>query len=333
MALTSEQKKADKNDDGLLSDKEVKQYNKKNPESPLQDTFTIEDARAEYGYSVAIIDSDPKLQELFTTAVAEGWSSDRFELAVKEWARDAGYGTGSALAAYKMEKEGGEVWSRALEEGVAQIKTKAVALGIDVGDLDLSSEAGQQMARDWVYGGYNTRSNEAVIDFLSPGGVGAVSGTTAEAKDSLRGLAMANGVSLSDSWYDQVVNSIARGDTDVSYWEKDIRDQSAMRFPLYAEKIRAGVNAQELAAPYISSMNRVLERSNVDLDDPWLSKAMNHMDEKGNPTAMPVYDFETLLRQSAEWQNTKNGKNTMLNTGTKFLKDLGYLTNDAGMVV
>lgn len=333
MALTDEQKKADKNNDGVLTDKEVKKYNKKNPEAPLADTFTVEEARAEYGYTVAVIESDPKLQALFMQAVAEEWSAERFELGVKTWARDSGYETGSALGAYKMEKEGGEVWARALEDAVAEIKSKAVNLGIDVGQLDLSSEAGAEMARQWVYGGYKNRSSEAVVEFLAPGGVAGASGITADAKDTLKQLAMNNGVSMSDSWYDQVADSIARGDSDLNYWESDIREQAAMRFPVYKDKIKAGVSVRELASPYISSMQRVLERSNVDLDDPWLTKALNDVDDKGNPRVMNVYDFETAMRQSPEWQNTTNGKNTLLNSGTKFLKDLGFLTSDPGAVV
>ena len=106
-----------------------------------------------------------------------------------------------------------------------------------------------------------------------------------------------------------------------------------MRFPVYKDKIKAGVSVRELANPYISSMQRVLERANVDLDDPWLTKALNDVDDKGNPRAMNVYDFETSLRKSPEWQNTTNGKNTLLNSGTNFLKDLGFLSSDPGAVV
>jgi hypothetical protein len=333
MALTDDQKKADKNKDGVLSEEEVRKYNEKNPAKPLADVFTIEDARAEYGYSVAVIESDPRLQELFIQATANEWSADKFELAVKNWAAEAGYGTGSALAAYKMEKEGGDIWSRALEEAVGQIKAQAVSLGIDVGDLNLSSEAGQELARQWVYGGYNARPKEAIVEFLAPGGVEGVSGITADVDASLKQLALNNGVTMSNEWYRQVTDSIARGDSDLNYWESDIREQAAMRFPLYADKIKAGVNVRELASPYISSLQRILERGNVDLDDPWLTKAMNDMDDKGNPKAMTLYDFETALRQAPEWANTNNGKNTLLNSGEKFLRSMGFVTDDAGMVV
>ena len=104
MALTAEQREADTNDDGLVSKKEARKFNKKNPDRPLADEYTAEQAAAEYGYRVAVINSDPKLQEIFATAVAEEWDTPRFTIAVENWAREAGFGTGSALDAYKKRR-------------------------------------------------------------------------------------------------------------------------------------------------------------------------------------------------------------------------------------
>ena len=334
MALSPQEKKADKDKDGVLSEKEVRRYNNKNPEDPLDDPFTIEKARAEYGYTVAVIDSDPKLQELFRLAVSEAWEAPRFELEVKQWAREAGYGTGSALDAYKKEKEGGDVWDRTLEQAVGEIKTKALELGVDVGDINMENPAANELVRQWVYGGYSTRPADAVIDFLAPGvGSKGLTGNTASVVESLKSLALYNGVDKTQDWYDQVADSIARGNSDKSYWQNDIRDSAAARFPAYADKIKAGVNVRELASPYLTSISRILERENIDLNDPWIAKAIGGVDEKGNPKPMSMYEFEELLRQSPEWQNTTNGKNTLLNTGTEFLKDMGFLTDNAGMVV
>lgn len=333
MALTDEQQKADKNKDGVLSDKEVKRYNKKNPEKPLADTFTVEDAMAEYGYTVAVINADSDLKELFTLATQEEWSAARFEAKVMDWARNAGLETATALKSWKLEQEGGEPWQRAMEMAQGQLTKKAVELGIPVGDLDLDTAEGQAMVRDWMYGGYQNRTDDAIVTFLAPGGIEGVTGVTADTEDSLRQLALANGVTMSDSWYSQVSESIARGQSDINLWQEEIRTQAASRFPVYADKIKAGVNVRELANPFLQSMERILERTNVDLNDPWIVKALGGRDEKGNPVAMNLYDFETDLRKSPEWTNTTNGKNTLLNTGTKFLKDMGFLSDNAGMVV
>lgn len=324
---------ADTNNDELLTEEEVRKYNEKNPDDPMADPFTVEAARAEYGYTVAVIDSDPKLQELFEEAVRQEWSAERFKVAVKNWARDAGYETASALAAYKQEQEGGEPWERSLENARQEIKNSAVNLGIPVDSLGLDTEAGKEMVRRWVYGGYKNRSQEAVVSFLAPGGVEGTTGAIDDTLDSLRSLAINNGVEFSDGWYKQVADSIALNNTDKNYWEQTIRDQAAQRFPVFGEKIKAGISVNELASPYTSAMRRVLERGDVSLDDPWISKALNGVAEDGTPKAMTLYEFETALRQSSEWQNTTNGKNTLLNTGQKFLRDLGFLSNDPGSVV
>ena len=333
MALTAEQREADTNDDGLVSKKEARKFNKKNPDRPLADEYTAEQAAAEYGYRVAVINSDPKLQEIFATAVAEEWTTERFTIAVENWAREAGFGTGSALDAYKKEKEGGTVWEREMEAAVGQIRQVALDKGIDIGIIDINTGAGRQLVTDWIYGGYATRSADAQVTFLAPGGVEGSSGAVYDARESLMALAMNNGVNMSDSWYSQVSDSLARGLSDINIWEADIRKQAAERFPLYAEKIMAGLNVREIASPYIDSMRRILERTDVDLNDPYLTRALGDRDEKGNPRAMTMYDFETLLRQSPEWALTTNGKNTLLNTGTDFMKNLGFVADNPGMVV
>ena len=288
---------------------------------------------AEFGFKVAVINSDPELQKLFATAVAEEWETPRFTIAVEEWARNAGYGTGSALDAYKKENEGGEIWERELEKAIGEIRQVGIQLGVDVGDIDLSTDAGRQLATDWIYGGYAGRSQDAQVTFLAPGGVQGASGVIADAKETLMSLALNNGVTMSDDWFGQVSDSLARGKSDINMWEDDIRSMAAERFPLYAEKIRAGVNVRELASPYAQSMRRILERADVDLDDPYITQALGARDENGNPKAMPMYEFEQLLRQSSEWPMTMNGKNTLLNAGTAFMKDLGFLSDDPNAVI
>ncbi len=324
MALTDSQREADKDDDGLVSKKEARKYNKKNPDEPLADEYTADEAAAEYGFKVAVINSDPELQKLFALAVAEEWETPRFTIAVEEWARNAGYGTGSALGAYKKENEGGEAWERELETAIAEIRQVGIQLGIDVGDVDLSTGAGRQLATDWVYGGYAGRSQDAQVTFLAPGGVEGASGAIAEAKESLMSLALNNGVSMSEGWFGQVSDSLARGKSDINMWEDDIRSMAAERFPLYAEKIRAGVNVRELASPYAQSMRRILERADVDLDDPYITQALGARDDNGNPKAMPMYDFEKSVRQDPRWLSTDNAQDAFMSNAHQVLVNFGF---------
>ena len=45
---------------------------------PPQDTLSAAELAQQYGWSVALLNSDPSLKALFTKAVAETWAPDKF---------------------------------------------------------------------------------------------------------------------------------------------------------------------------------------------------------------------------------------------------------------
>ena len=168
MALTAEQREADTNDDGLVSKKEARKFNKKNPDRPL--ASTAEQAAAEYGYRVAVINSDPKHKRFSLLLLRK---SGIPHVSPSQWRTGPGR-QGSALEvplALQEEKEGGTVWEREMELAVGQIRQVALDKGIDIGVIDINTGAGRQLVADWIYGGYATRSADAQVTFLAPGGV------------------------------------------------------------------------------------------------------------------------------------------------------------------
>ena len=101
-------------------------------------------------------------------------------------------------------------------------------------------------------------------------------------------------------------------------------------FPAYSKQIDAGTTVKELAAPYISSMQNVLELGDdIKLDDPLLRKGLQYVDEGGMPTARPVWNFEQLLREDDRWDKTKNATNSAYAAVNRIAEDFG-LTAWAG---
>jgi len=147
----------------------------------------------------------------------------------------------------------------------------------------------------------------------------ALRGQAGSFTDSLRSMALVNGLKYNDDWYLGAARSVASGLTDESYWERELRNQAASMFPNYAEQINAGMNAMEIASPYINIYAQTLERSPYDLDlnNPDIRRAM--MDGQG------LFEFQQSLREKPEWMNTKQAEDRVSEISLQVMKMFGLV--------
>lgn len=284
------------------------------------DTLDRDQLAKYYGYAYDIITRNPDLFDLWKRATAGdgNWSAERFQSQVRNtnWYKN---NAESARLAWVGETAGGKDWTDQLKAATDAVSKRATDLGFHVAPADLAG-----LARDYIYNGWGTSAARATeLDKALSGqkvaagaaqhvgqhtytttGDGGVFGETAQ---QLRGLAEKNGIGYDQSWFDAAARSVAGGLTTQQDWENDIRDKAASLFPVFADKIKAGMNARELASPWVTRMANVLELdpASIDLNDPAIKNAMGGIDEKGNPVATGLWDFEKKLMQDKRWQYTK----------------------------
>lgn len=284
------------------------------------DTLDRDQLAKYYGYAYDIITRNPDLFDLWKRATAGdgNWSAERFQSQVRNtnWYKN---NAESARLAWVGETAGGKDWTDQLKAASDAVSKRATDLGFHVAPADLAG-----LARDYIYNGWGTSAARATeLDKALSGqkvaagaaqhvgqhaytttGDGGVFGETAQ---QLRGLAEKNGIGYDQSWFDAAARSVAGGLTTQQDWENDIRDKAASLFPVFADKIMAGMNARELASPWVTRMANVLELdpASIDLNDPAIKNAMGGIDEKGNPVATGLWDFEKKLMQDKRWQYTK----------------------------
>jgi hypothetical protein len=144
---------------------------------------------------------------------------------------------------------------------------------------------------------------------------------------NVKNLAAANGINLSDQAAGDYAGKLAAGTLDENTVANTIRESAASAFPQFADKIKAGVDLQTLADPYIQSMSKILEvpSAGIDLFDPTIRGALSYTTPDGKVGTKSLYDFEKGLRQDPRWQYTQNAKQDVASSVQKVLQDFGFM--------
>jgi len=317
-------KKFDKNNTGRLSDIQYRKYR----ESLLPAQFKVLSSLA-----LEAILTNPQLKQIISDW-AMGDEDVNYlisEIENSDFAKE--YNTDSARRAWFVEFGSEGDWEQDMLGARGVVQAEATRLGVQLTDQELNG-----YARAYLYEGWDRNAN-AMRDALmmgvekSPWVEQEVTGTLDYAKGvlgdtaaSLRDVAYNNGMQYDESWFEEAAKSVASGLTTAEDWERDIRTQAAGYFPAFAEQINAGMNVRALASPYMQRMNRMWDMpvESIGLDDPTLLMAMGGKNENGEFKAMNLADFDNMLREDPRWDNSSNGKNTLLNGINSFLKSGGF---------
>ena len=219
-----------------------------------------------YGYAYDLIWSIPELRAAFMEASqAEDPRADavvrRFQSRIlnSQWYKE---NDENARKAWEQETRGGADWTDQLDAARELVRQRAVDLGYKVQGPDLD-----RLARAYIYGGWGKPGRQGELDQALGGfgvedpaqtgkqkmrvGTEVGGGKALETAQRLRTLAQRNGVKYDDGWFEGAARSVASGLTTIETWTQDIFDKAASAYPVFADKIRAGQAAYDLASPYI----------------------------------------------------------------------------------
>ena len=284
----------------------------------------------DYKYAARVLSGNPEIAELFKEAVKNGWSPERFEAAVQNSDWYESVGGEYARKAWFAKTMGGPDWEDQVTQAQDAVQRQAAALG-----ATLSNEELEAFTQRYLFEGWSEPSRQGLMADALASKMAADAGGNVQVRDSLWKLAQDNGVRVSDQWYNEVVQSIARGESTQADYEMYLRDQAAEKFPLYSDKIRAGVTVKSLVSPYTKRMSEMfgISEESISLDDPYLNSVMTSMDENGNPKPVNFADFQTTLRQDPRWLQSEDGSKAFMDLAEKMAKDWGFITDSADRVV
>lgn len=288
---------------------------------PTKPTMSGELAH-QYGWAQALLLSDPGLKNLFAEAVKGQWSTDRFNAQLQSTAWYQQHSE-SWRNSETLRLTDPASWQQEIVQRKEKFKSTAMEFGARLDDGELNQLADLAARGDWN----DDQIKHWVASRLDVDENGGLFGLAGKAEDQLKALAGANGISMSPDWYQQKARSVLMDDADITEFEGLIREQAAMTYGGWADRIRAGENVRDLASPYVQSMSRVLEipENNVSLQDPTLRKAITNTTQTGDPAVSPLWQFEKDLRSDTRWKTTKNAQQTAAESGMDVLKQWGLV--------
>lgn len=331
---TAADKKADTNNDGVLSQKEQRVAAKAKADRAAAkrtgtalpgvkpDRLTKRELRSEYKMTAAQLAVDDDLFDLFQKAWEGQWTKERFQSEMEQtpWYRQ----NQASMREYLLLKAaGGADWEAKRKDSFEYVRQQAMKQGVNLDESTLWDLTDQSMMYGWGEGGNEYELQRALGSMESVGGT--YGGDIASNADNFRAIAQANNVQLDESWYISNAKAVASGLALPEDVEREIRQHAADKVPLFGEQIMNGQNLQDLASPWRRMMADEWELADtaIPLDDPTLMQGIGGWTEQGTPGQMSLGDFQIMLRKDPRWLQTKQGKNKTTSTFADVLKMFG----------
>jgi len=204
----------------------------------------------------------------------------------------------------------------------ANIVAQASALGASISDSLASTIATQQI----TYGWNPTQVQQALSQYIKLNQSGAFGGQAGQNAMALNELAYNNGVNISPTSMQSMLQKVAANKTSMEDLQGYIREMAAGKFPALAQQIQAGETVSSLAAPYSSTMQNLLEvgPGSADVQNPLIQRALSGLNSGGQPSGMNLVDFANLLRAQPQWKQTQNAQDAALGAAKQILQTFGF---------
>jgi len=133
----------------------------------------------------------------------------------------------------------------------------------------------------------------------------------------------------SGDWYANTAKLIQDGTKTLEQAQNELQQTAMATYKPFANRIKEGMSVKALASPYLNAAANLLEVS-PDTIDLGASTGLGyditkHLQGDGN-TSTPLDQFITSIKQRPEWLQTTNARNSLMDTATTFLRNMGMVT-------
>lgn len=288
-----------------------------------KDTIDESVLAAQYGFALATLHSDKELSRWFNKAVKENWTPDRMqaELRATDWYQDHSDTWRKAVAQKAADP-------KTYQAQVAQVKTRIAMMASEYGAVISGKTLAQFAENAYQLGWDDNQVRNNLGTYVNYTSKGTLTGAAAGYEDDVRAYARSMGVRLSDASILSNVRHVVEGRSTIDSVKATIQKTAASAFPQFADRLEAGETLQDIASPYQQTMASILELNPQALDvyDPTIRGALSSKTADGKPAAKTLYDFEQDLRSDKRWLKTDNARDSLVDTGSQVLKQMGLIT-------
>lgn len=284
---------------------------------------TPADFAAEYGVQAALVNSDPQLNALFSQAVANGWTAAKFQA---EFRNTNWYLTHSDnwRVAETARTTDPASWNEQLRLTADAIRKQSVAMGFELEESEVQNLANQSL---YMSAGSSSKLN---VDWLKSqvvemGRLTGKGGTSLQLIDTLKNEAYKNGVSYNDGWYEAAAKDVLTGAGAANEYEKQIKDAAKSKYAALAPQLDAGMSVMDVASPYLQQMSSTLEigQDALSLEDPLMQRALTGINESGQPSLTPLWQFQRELKQDDRYFKTNKANQEFTGLATEIAREFG----------
>jgi hypothetical protein len=293
-----------------------------------------QDMAANYGWALSVLRSNPELSKLFDNAVGGNWDSQRFvaNLRNTKW-----YKTHSESNRQNQVLKGADPaeYNRRLQQSKANVASAYTAM---FGQAPNSALLNSMAMTAFTYG-YNDAELKDMIGKsfnVATQMKNGIGGTLGEAERLIRQAIDDYGLDMGEPWIARQLNYVATGRTDATATANYLQKQAISKYSAYKDELEAGMTVKDIAEPFRQLMAKTLELSDkgIAISDPTIQKALqNRAPAKGKvpgaPAQMPLWQFETQLKNDQRWNGTQNAQDSIMAAGRKVLADWGLTTGSA----
>lgn len=271
-----------------------------------------------YGFSAAMLNSNPELKRLFNKAVKENWAPDMFVARVRgtKWYKKT---SETVRNAQVQKKSDPGTYKAQVDQQNARVTILARELG-----SQMPAKAIRKMAETaYQHGWDDNQLRRHLAASVRRTSAGLLEGQAGEWERQWREYAGSMGLSYTPYQY----GTWARKATKGSMTPEDVlglmQHAAKSRYPQFAGRIAKGESMDDIAQPYRQTIGELLEvdPASIPLSGRLLQKGLNQRTKKGDPTSMPLYKFEDVVRQDPRWRQTDNAKKS----GDEMVRQLGTL--------
>ena len=283
-----------------------------------------------YGWSEAVLNSDPELKALFDQATATGpygnWTTDHFVAKVRDtkWFKTH---TDTARQAIILQKADPATYNQRVSAAAGQATTMAGTVGARLTPAQMQQIGAESVMYGWNNDQLRQRMEQYVTSVKDSTGTAQYAGGAANYQQQYTQMAGQYGTTVADNTMNQWVKDSVMGRTTVDQVRNNMVALASSRYPSLAARLKAGETLQDIAAPYMQSYAKVLELNpnTIALTDNLVQSALSGTDDKGQPSTKSVWQFEQDLRNDPRYMKTQGAQDSVMNVGKKVLNDFGLL--------
>jgi hypothetical protein len=280
---------------------------------------------ASFGWSLAVINSNPELKDLFAQATATGpnggWTTDHFVAKVRDthWFKTT---SDTARQATILQKADPATYNARVSAAAAQANTMASTIGAPQTPAQLALIGTHSV----MFGWNSDQLRQAITGSMTAHGGTGYTGEAAASQYQYTQLANQYGVDVAPATMGNWVVQTARGNYTADMVKNNLIASASSRYPSLAERLKSGETVQQIADPYIQSQAKILELNpnNISLMDKSIQSALASKDPKtGQAVTQPVWDYEQTLRNDPRYMKTQQAQDASMNMAHTVLQDWG----------